>query len=62
MIPADVIGHYNSNNGTPTFYVRDSLMIARAFIYSGYLDEAKKIILFIAGLPLKEEGEFFQRV
>jgi GH15 family glucan-1,4-alpha-glucosidase len=61
MVPADVIGYYYSSHGTPSFYVRDSLMVARGFIYSGYLKEAGQIIKWAAQLPLKRRGEFYQR-
>lgn len=60
MVPADMIGHYFSR-GTPSFYVRDSLMVARAFLTSGYLTEAEQIIKAISDFPNKTRGEFYQR-
>lgn len=60
LVPADVTGHYFSW-GNPTFYVRDSLMVARAFLNAGYGEEAKSIIKRYASLPMKGKGEFYQR-
>ncbi|MBU1093226.1 MAG: hypothetical protein KKH01_02055 [Firmicutes bacterium] len=60
FLPADLTGHYFAN-GKACFYVRDALMGARAFLYSGFYDEYKSIIHFLTGCQLKENGEFFQR-
>ncbi|MBK1811748.1 hypothetical protein JHL18_14080 [Clostridium sp. YIM B02505] len=61
FVPADIVGHYYSGLGTPTMYIRDSLMVARAFLYGGYFDECKSIINYIKKRPRKDRGEFYQR-
>ncbi len=61
FVPADITGHYYSN-GSPSYYVRDSLMIAKAFLMAGYYAEAKSIILYASTRQIKgESGEFYQR-
>lgn len=60
FIPADITGHYFSEKG-PCFYIRDALMVAKAFIFAGYFTEAKKILNFINTLETKTRGEFYQR-
>ncbi|NHM33619.1 hypothetical protein [Neobacillus terrae] len=61
FVPADITGHYYSN-GSPSYYVRDSLMIAKAFLNAGFLPEAKSIITYAAARKIKEgTGEFYQR-
>lgn len=60
FVPADMTGHYYSN-GSPSYYVRDSLMIAKAFLHAGYFQEAKSIIQYAASRKTKGNGEFFQR-
>lgn len=63
FIPADLTSHYftDGGEGHASFYVRDSLMASRAFLYSGYYDEFEKIINRLISYPLKENNEFFQR-
>lgn len=60
FVPADITGHYFSY-GSPCYYARDAMMIARAFILAGYKDEARAIIRYLEARPTKENGEFFQR-
>lgn len=61
FVPADLTGHYYSN-GSPSYYVRDSLMIAKAFLMAGYNFEAKSIIQYAASRKTKgDSGEFYQR-
>jgi hypothetical protein len=62
MIPADITGQFVTNN-MPQLYPRDAMMIARVFIKTGHLDEAKQIIDFWANqkIPRKSKGEWFAR-
>lgn len=60
FLPADLTGHYFAN-GKACFYVRDALMSARAFLYSGFYEEFESIITFLSGCQLKDNGEFYQR-
>ena len=60
FLPADLTGHYFAN-GKVSFYVRDALMGARSFLYSGFYDEFESIILFLVRCKLKDTGEFYQR-
>ncbi|RSK28297.1 hypothetical protein EJF36_16300 [Bacillus sp. HMF5848] len=61
FVPADMTGHYYSD-GSPSYYARDALMIAKAFIMAGYYSEAKSIIVYAASRKTKDnKGEFFQR-
>jgi GH15 family glucan-1,4-alpha-glucosidase len=60
FLPADLTGHYFANNSV-CFYVRDSLMASRAFLYSGHYEEFKEIIAYLLDCPVKENGEFYQR-
>lgn len=61
FVPADITGHYFSN-GSPSYYARDAMMIARAFLLSGYHQEAESILTYLIGRPTKQNsGEFFQR-
>lgn len=61
FVPADITGHYFSK-GSPSYYARDAMMIARAFILSGHYSEAKDIINYLIKLPTKNNsGEFYQR-
>lgn len=60
FVPADLTGHYFSE-GLPSYYARDSMMIARAFLLSGHLEEAKKVMIYLLNRVRKETGEFYQR-
>lgn len=60
FLPADLTGHYFAKNKV-CFYVRDALMGARAFLYSGHIEEFESVISFLLGCPLKNNGEFYQR-
>ncbi len=60
FVPADLTGHYFSE-GLPSYYARDSMMVARAFLLSGHLKEAKEVILYLLNRKRKTSGEFYQR-
>ncbi len=60
FVPADLTGHYYSD-GMPSYYARDSMMVARAFLLSGHYREAKEILLYLMERPRKKSGEFYQR-
>lgn len=60
FIPADLTGHYFANNDV-SFYVRDAIHGARAFLYSGFYDECKAIILLVTRLERKANNELYQR-
>lgn len=60
FVPADLTGHYFSE-GLPSYYARDSMMIARAFILSGHLKEAREVMLYLSDRQRKTSGEFYQR-
>lgn len=60
FVPADLTGHYFSE-GLPSYYARDSMMVARAFLLSGHLKEAKEVILYLLDRKRKASGEFYQR-
>lgn len=60
FVPADLTGHYYAN-GQPCFYARDALMVARAFMHSGYLSETRQIITYLQTRDRKQSGEFYQR-
>ncbi len=60
FVPADLTGHYYSD-GMPSYYARDSMMVARAFLLSGHYLEAKEIILYLKKRVKKVSGEFYQR-
>ena len=60
FVPADLTGHYFSE-GLPSYYARDSMMIARAFLLSGHLKEAKEVMNYLLNRARKETGEFYQR-
>lgn len=60
FVPADLTGFYYAD-GLPCFYPRDALMVAKAFIMSGHLPEAKQIILYLKAKNVNELGEFYQR-
>lgn len=61
FVPADITGHYYSN-GSPSYYVRDALMIAKSLLVAGYYAEAKSIIIYAGSRKTKEDsGEFYQR-
>ncbi len=60
FVPADLTGHYYAN-GLPCYYARDALMVARAFMSSGHLTEARQIIKYLQNREQKPSGEFYQR-
>lgn len=60
FLPADLTGHYFAN-GKACFYVRDALMGARAFLYSGHREEFLQVVRTLLDCPRKENGEFYQR-
>lgn len=60
FVPADLTGHYYSD-GMPSYYARDSMMVARAFLLSGHYREAREILLYLMERPRKKSGEFYQR-
>ncbi|GAB6086563.1 glycoside hydrolase family 15 protein [Alkaliphilus crotonatoxidans] len=61
FVPADITGHYFSH-GSPCYYARDAMMIARAFLLSGHYSEARDIINYLIQRPTKNNsGEFYQR-
>ncbi|MBN2222703.1 MAG: hypothetical protein JW708_10890, partial [Vallitaleaceae bacterium] len=60
FIPADLTGHYFAGDQV-CFYVRDALHGARAFLYSGFYEESKEIILLTKDLVRKKNHEMFQR-
>lgn len=60
FVPADLTGHYYSD-GLPSYYARDAMMVARAFILSGHYEDAKAIINYLKKRSRKESGEFYQR-
>ena len=60
FVPADLTGHYFASNNV-SFYVRDALHAARAFLYSGYYAECKEIIECVHQLPRKSNHEIYQR-
>lgn len=60
FLPADLTGHYFAD-GKPCFYVRDSLMASRAFLYAGLYDDFKSVIDFLLKCETKDNDEFYQR-
>lgn len=60
FLPADLTGHYFAK-GKVCFYVRDALMGARAFLYSGHREEFQQVVRTLLHCPRKENGEFYQR-
>lgn len=61
FVPADITGHYFAG-GSPSYYARDAMMIARGFLLSGHYLEAKGIIEYLIDRPTKGgSGEFYQR-
>ncbi|WEM45528.1 hypothetical protein PTW35_20840 (plasmid) [Photobacterium sp. DA100] len=62
FIPADLTGHYyDKSTNLPCYYARDSLMVARAFLHSGHVTEAREIIAYLNDRERNEHNEFFQR-
>ena len=47
--------------GSPSYYARDSMMVARAFMLSGHHREFEDIMLYLINRPTKANGEFCQR-
>lgn len=60
FVPADLTGHYFAGNNV-SFYVRDALHGARAFLYSGFYEECKEIVLLTQSLLRKDHYEMYQR-
>ena len=60
FVPADLTGHYFAM-GSPSYYARDSMMVARAFMLSGHHREFEEIMLYLINRPTKANGEFCQR-
>lgn len=60
FLPADLTGHYFASNQV-SFYVRDALHGARAFLYSGHYKECKQIVDVVLGLSRRDNHEIFQR-
>lgn len=60
FVPADMTGQYFAG-GAPSYYARDSLMIARALLLSGHYPEFRAIVRYLAARPAKRGGEFCQR-
>lgn len=61
FVPADITGHYFSF-GSPCYYARDAMMIARALLLSGHYQEVKEIMQYLIDRPTKNNsGEFYQR-
>ncbi|GAU78454.1 hypothetical protein [Fusibacter sp. 3D3] len=60
FVPADLTGHYFSE-GLPSYYARDSMMVARAFLLSGHLKEAREVMVYLYNRKRKASGEFYQR-
>jgi hypothetical protein len=60
FVPADLTGHYYSD-GMPSYYARDSMMVARAFLLAGHYREAKEILIYLINRKKKVSGEFYQR-
>ncbi len=62
IIPADITGQFVTN-GMPQLYPRDALMTARAFVSSGHISSAVKVLDFWSNekIPNKTKGELFAR-
>lgn len=60
FVPADMTGQYFAQ-GSPSYYARDSLMIARSLLLSGHYPEFESIVRYLAKRAVKRDGEFFQR-
>ncbi|MDQ0338461.1 hypothetical protein J2S00_001245 [Caldalkalibacillus uzonensis] len=61
FVPADITGHYYSK-GSPCYYARDAMMIARSFLLSGHYKEAQEIMDYLIQRATKDgTGEFYQR-
>jgi len=60
FLPADLTGHYFANDDV-SFYVRDALHGARAFLYSGHYKECKEIVDFVSNLSRRDNHEIYQR-
>ncbi len=60
FVPADLTGFYYAN-GLPCYYARDALMVARAFMLAGRLDEARQVIDYLLQRKRKTSGELYQR-
>ena len=60
FVPADLTGHYFSD-GSPSFYARDAMMTARAFLLSGHDAEFESIMRYLMSRLRKTSGEFYQR-
>lgn len=60
FVPADLTGQYFAG-GTPSYYARDSMMIARSLLLSGHVPEFEAVVRYLAGRTVKRGGEFCQR-
>jgi GH15 family glucan-1,4-alpha-glucosidase len=60
FIPADLTGHYFASQNV-SFYVRDALHGARAFLYSGHYKECREVVELVSKLKRKENYELIQR-
>ena len=60
FVPADLTGFYYAD-GLPCFYPRDAMMVAKGFLKSGHLVEAKQVIEYLRAKDLNPLGEFYQR-
>lgn len=60
FIPADLTGHYFAGDHV-CFYVRDAVLGARAFLYSGYFKECKQVLDLVGKLERKDNHELYQR-
>lgn len=60
FLPADLTGHYFANNHV-SLYVRDALLGARAFLYSGHFKECQWVVRTVSNLVRKENYELYQR-
>jgi len=60
FVPADLGGFYYAD-GLPCYYARDAMMVARAFITAGRLEEAREVISYLLARERKPTGEFYQR-
>jgi len=60
FISADLTGHHFAD-GLPSYYPRDALMVARAFILSGHYPEAAQTISYLLSRPRKPQGDLYQR-
>ena len=60
FVPADMSGQYFAG-GSPSYYARDALMVARALLLSGHAPEAAAVARYLAARTARASGEFYQR-